>query len=65
MALGDNFDQGGWSVRLYYKPLVDFIWLGCLLMALGGALAISDRRYRAKQTRAAVQNKAMNTQVQA
>jgi cytochrome c-type biogenesis protein CcmF len=44
---------------------VDFIWLGCLLMALGGALAISDRRYRAKQTRAAVQNKAMNTQVQA
>jgi cytochrome c-type biogenesis protein CcmF len=65
VALGDNFDQGGWSVRLYYKPLVDFIWLGCLLMALGGALAISDRRYRAKQTRAAVQNKAMNTQVQA
>ncbi|QFY76762.1 heme lyase CcmF/NrfE family subunit [Alcaligenes faecalis] len=65
VALGDNFDQGGWSVRLYYKPLVDFIWLGCLLMALGGALAISDRRYRAKQTRAAVQSKAMNTQVQA
>jgi cytochrome c-type biogenesis protein CcmF len=65
VALGDNFEQGGWSVRLYYKPLVDFIWLGCLLMALGGGLAISDRRYRARQTRAAVQSKAMNTQVQA
>ena len=38
--------QSAWSVRVYYKPFVDWIWAGCLLMALGGVLAISDRRYR-------------------
>ena len=36
-------------MRVYVKPFVDWIWGGCLLMALGGALAASDRRYRAKQ----------------
>jgi len=35
-----------WAVRVYIKPFVDWIWLGCLMMALGGVLAISDRRYR-------------------
>jgi len=35
-----------WAVRIYIKPFVDWIWGGCLLMALGGLLAISDRRYR-------------------
>ncbi|MFZ2541205.1 MAG: heme lyase CcmF/NrfE family subunit [Gallionella sp.] len=35
-----------WAVRVYYKPFVDWIWAGCVLMALGGVLAISDRRYR-------------------
>jgi cytochrome c-type biogenesis protein CcmF len=38
--------DGAWAVRVYYKPFVDWIWAGCLLMALGGVLAISDRRYR-------------------
>jgi cytochrome c-type biogenesis protein CcmF len=38
--------EGAWAVRVYYKPFVVWIWGGCLLMALGGALAISDRRYR-------------------
>ncbi len=37
---------GAWAVRVYYKPFVVWIWLGCLLMAFGGVLAISDRRYR-------------------
>ena len=37
---------GAWAVRVYYKPFVVWIWLGCLLMAFGGLLAISDRRYR-------------------
>ena len=41
--------QGAWSVRVYYKPFVDWIWAGCLLMAFGGILAISDRRYRLRQ----------------
>jgi len=35
-----------WSVRLYYKPFVNWIWGGCLMMALGGFLAVADRRYR-------------------
>jgi cytochrome c-type biogenesis protein CcmF len=38
--------SGAWAVRVYYKPFVVWIWGGCLLMALGGAMAISDRRYR-------------------
>jgi cytochrome c-type biogenesis protein CcmF len=35
-----------------HKPFVDWIWSGCLLMALGGALAATDRRYRARQPQA-------------
>lgn len=48
VSLGEAVDDaGGWTVRVYYKPFVTWIWLGCLLMALGGFLAMSDRRYRA------------------
>ena len=46
VALGDQLGNGGWSVRVQYKPLIRFIWLGCLIMALGGIVAVSDRRYR-------------------
>ena len=46
VALGDQLGNGGWSVRVQYKPLIRFIWLGALVMALGGLIAISDRRYR-------------------
>jgi cytochrome c-type biogenesis protein CcmF len=48
VALGEPIpDSGGaWAVRVYHKPFVDWIWGGCLLMALGGIFAISDRRYR-------------------
>jgi len=38
--------SGAWGVRIYVKPFVDWIWSGCLLMALGGFVAVSDRRYR-------------------
>jgi len=50
VSLGEPLDQQGsvWSVRVYYKPFVIWIWGGCLLMALGGGLAASDRRYRLK-----------------
>ena len=37
---------GPWGVRIYVKPFVDWIWAGCLMMALGGFVAVSDRRYR-------------------
>ncbi|CAL1240469.1 heme lyase CcmF/NrfE family subunit [Candidatus Methylocalor cossyra] len=46
VALGDPMDQGAWSVRLYYKPFVRWIWLGGLLMMAGGLCSVADRRYR-------------------
>jgi cytochrome c-type biogenesis protein CcmF len=46
VSLGEPLEGGDWSVRLYYKPTVRWIWLGGLLMALGGILAASDPRYR-------------------
>jgi cytochrome c-type biogenesis protein CcmF len=48
VTLGEALPDGAWSVRVHYKPFVNWIWAGCLLMALGGFLAISDRRYRIK-----------------
>jgi cytochrome c-type biogenesis protein CcmF len=49
VSLGEAVDGKAWIVRIYVKPFIDWIWGGCLLMALGGALAASDRRYRARQ----------------
>ena len=46
VALGDPLGDDAWSVRIQYKPMIRFIWLGALVMALGGAIAASDRRYR-------------------
>mgnify|MGYP000226999435 CR=1 FL=1 len=46
VVLGDKQDQGGWAVRVYIKPLTNWIWLGCAMMALGGVLSLSDRRFR-------------------
>jgi cytochrome c-type biogenesis protein CcmF len=46
--MGDDLGAGAWSVRVQYKPMVRFIWLGALVMALGGLIAISDRRYRTR-----------------
>jgi len=48
VSLGEPIpgSETAWAVRVYIKPFVDWIWAGCLLMALGGILAMSDRRYR-------------------
>jgi cytochrome c-type biogenesis protein CcmF len=46
VSLGDSVSGSAWVVRVQHKPFIDWIWGGCLLMALGGALAASDRRYR-------------------
>ena len=46
VVIGDPQDNGGWAVRTYYKPLANWVWGGAILMALGGALSMSDRRYR-------------------
>jgi cytochrome c-type biogenesis protein CcmF len=48
VSLGEPLENGAWSVRIYIKPFVQWIWAGCILMALGGILALMDRRYRIK-----------------
>ncbi|HYJ87155.1 MAG TPA: heme lyase CcmF/NrfE family subunit, partial [Pyrinomonadaceae bacterium] len=45
ISLGEPVSDGAWSVRVYFKPFVSWIWGGALLMALGGGLALTDRRY--------------------
>ncbi|CDT78623.1 heme lyase CcmF/NrfE family subunit [Vibrio coralliirubri] len=47
IAMGERLDDNkSWAVRIYYKPFVRWIWAGSLIMSIGGAIAISDRRYR-------------------
>ncbi|HCV13105.1 MAG TPA: c-type cytochrome biogenesis protein CcmF [Candidatus Accumulibacter sp.] len=52
VSLGEPIDKSrpdaAWAVRVYHKPFVDWIWGGCVLMAIGGLVAMSDRRYRIK-----------------
>lgn len=49
IAMGERLSDGSWAIRLYYKPFVRWIWFGALMMALGGILAMSDKRYRFRQ----------------
>ncbi|MGR5229323.1 heme lyase CcmF/NrfE family subunit [Photobacterium damselae] len=46
VAMGEKLGDGAWAVRIYYKPFVNWMWFGALLMAIGGVFAISDKRYR-------------------
>ena len=46
VVVGDSDGKGAWTVRLYHNPLVPWIWAGCLIMALGGGLSLTDRRLR-------------------
>jgi cytochrome c-type biogenesis protein CcmF len=46
VALGEQVADDAWTVRVHLKPFVDWIWAGCVLMALGGLIAVCDRRYR-------------------
>jgi cytochrome c-type biogenesis protein CcmF len=46
VSLGEPLEGKAWAVRVYFKPFVDWIWGGCLLMALGGVFAVADKRYR-------------------
>ncbi|WP_092619773.1 heme lyase CcmF/NrfE family subunit [Roseospirillum parvum] len=45
-VIGEPDDQGRYVTRLYFEPLVPWLWYGCLVMAAGGLLSLSDRRYR-------------------
>ena len=53
VSLGEPLAAGGWSARLQFKPFIRLVWLGALLMAIGAAISISDRRYRQKGKSAA------------
>jgi cytochrome c-type biogenesis protein CcmF len=46
LSLGDTNADGSIAIRLYYKPMVLLIWLGAVVMMLGGGLSLSDRRLR-------------------
>jgi len=46
VSMGEPLSDGAWSMRFYYKPFIRWIWLGTILMALGGLLVITDKRYR-------------------
>ncbi|MBQ0929849.1 heme lyase CcmF/NrfE family subunit [Ideonella alba] len=46
VSMGEALPDGAWTLRVQHKPMITWIWLGCVLMSLGGALAVSDRRYR-------------------
>jgi cytochrome c-type biogenesis protein CcmF len=48
VAMGNPLGENAWSMRIQYKPLVRYIWLGALVMAIGGFIAATDRRYRVK-----------------
>jgi cytochrome c-type biogenesis protein CcmF len=48
VSLGEPLEGRAWAVRVYYKPFVDWIWGGCVLMALGGLCAVLDRRVRVR-----------------
>jgi len=50
ISLGEELEEGGWSVRIYFKPFVQWIWLGCVLMGIGGILTMTDKRYRRKSS---------------
>jgi cytochrome c-type biogenesis protein CcmF len=50
VAMGEPLGADAWSMRIQYKPLVRYIWLGALIMAIGGLIAATDRRYRVKHS---------------
>ena len=54
ISMGEQIGNQTWSVRVQYRPLVRFIWLGALIMAFGGLLAATDRRYRVPATQHAM-----------
>ena len=46
LAIGEPQANGGWSVRVYIQPFANWIWGGCMLMALGALVSLTDRRLR-------------------
>ena len=59
VSLGEEIKPNTWTLRVHVKPFVDWIWGGCLLMALGGIVAVSDRRYRLRQRQVVAEDAAI------
>ena len=57
IALGEPLPDGSWAIRIYFKPFIRWIWLGGILMAFGGCIAVADKRYRAKAKKRVTENK--------
>ena len=57
VALGEQVSRDEWIMRIQHKPMVSWIWGGCIIMALGGLLAVSDRRYRLPSTERGRENR--------
>lgn len=55
VSMGEAVSETAWVIRVYYKPFIDWIWGGCFLMAIGGVLALSDRRYRLTAARSSIE----------
>jgi cytochrome c-type biogenesis protein CcmF len=53
IAMGEPLEDGSWAIRLHYKPFVRWIWGGAIMMAFGGFLTLTDRRYRMARSRSA------------
>ena len=51
VSLGEQINENAWGMRLYYKPFIQWIWMGAAFMAIGGVFAALDRRYRLKLKR--------------
>ena len=51
IALGEPIGEDAWAVRLQYKPMVRWLWLGALMIGLGALLTVADRRYRTQVQR--------------
>lgn len=58
LSLGEGRTGGGMDVRVYYKPLITLIWIGCLIMSIGGLVSIADRRLRVGAPKPAASRKA-------
>ncbi len=63
VSLGEPVDGGAWIVRVYHKPFIVWIWGGAVLMALGGLLAVTDRRYRVLARKNAKANASADAEV--
>jgi cytochrome c-type biogenesis protein CcmF len=47
-VIGDRSENGGWTTRIYYKPMVAWLWIGALLLSFGGLISVFDKRFRKK-----------------